>query len=1178
MTWINPVLYYIVCCLLFRTWAFDDVISNCGGFVKPSREIAQTLESDQRMNVSEVKLHLVTKEGQTKYITDCAPNGYYIIPVYDKGSYNIDISGPRGWVFNPSRHSIQIASTEHCNNNFELIAFEVSGQVISTSCSSTQDGVTVTLLRNSIETIHSTVTKNGQYHFTSIPPGTYVVRASHPHWSFSKNEVELQVVRDNVIVKEDFVVSGYHIEGLVTGSTEGDGMSGVLFLLYSEERSSFNCTRFDADLSKLESQEKLVCSTISNEEGNFGIYNVPCGRYQLVPHYANDITTFDVRPKQVDVLVSKDSVVLLEPFLIKGFSVRGRLINTNGEGVSGVVISLSDNLSNSKEVLTGSDGYYRLDEVTSGTYHVKASKLHHGFLNLKGLKITPNVVELPDIVVTHYDVCGTVSIPQPPVGVSLVGRTITLKSNGQIKGRAKTDKHGSYCVSMKSGKYLVVPEVLPEEVDAGLLLTHSVAEVEVKLAPLLDINFDQARLTVSGLVRCINTPCDSSISVSLASIGRSSRTTTGLAIAHDDSSSDYFVFKNVLPGKYEVTINHDNWCWDKERQVVEVTAKDHTDTAFSQRGYLVVLFSSHTITLNCTDPLGNSKEVELNSGKNQYCVPHPGKYKYVPVAESCYRFTSTDFTFDTATPEVNRIEIERYKVRGVIKATDVPANEVVQVVVTNVLSKESSVVNSTPIEVQDTTKESTHEYILWAKLGDELIVQPQSPSLLFYPRSLTVKIDKNECPSSLSEIKARPGLYLNGSVIPPVSGVSITVTKIKTNEVVKTIETDESGEYSAGPLYDNFEYHVSAFHPQYFIKRSKGSQLVFTLLKLGSVTVVIVDEEGSPIGSVLVSLTSSDGYINNNATNQSGVKEYVNLFPGDYYLRPLLKEYIFNPTSLSIGLKEGEQRVEIFSAHRVAFSCFGHVQTLNGHSIKDISVEAVGSNNAYEEAKTDSSGNYRIRGLKPSSNYTIHVKLGRKDGGGDEGDGESLVERAEPESLGVMVENKDLENINFIVFLKDDRFELMGSVVTSRKEYLGSLTVHLKNRLDEVVDQYFLGPGNFFIFTGLNGTDEYTVYLTTKLTTNDYKFELPSKKMKPINGEVVVLTFEPTIRLMEEKMDNGPFFTLLFLCTVGVSIYYNKSISMYIKGLRTKSEKVPTDWNYRYPNSVTSTKKSRKGK
>jgi hypothetical protein len=33
---------------------------------------------------------------------------------------------------------------------------------------------------------------------------------------------------------------------------------------------------------------------------------------------------------------------------------------------------------------------------------------------------------------------------------------------------------------------------------------------------------------------------------------------------------DYFVFKDVLPGKYEVKIEQQGWCWVKDSFIIEV--------------------------------------------------------------------------------------------------------------------------------------------------------------------------------------------------------------------------------------------------------------------------------------------------------------------------------------------------------------------------------------------------------------------------------------------------------------------------------------------------------------------------------------------------------------------------------------------------------------------------------
>ena len=55
----------------------------CGGFIK----------SDAVIDFSKIEIKLYSQQGALKYATDCAPNnGYYLIPVYDKGDYVIKVS------------------------------------------------------------------------------------------------------------------------------------------------------------------------------------------------------------------------------------------------------------------------------------------------------------------------------------------------------------------------------------------------------------------------------------------------------------------------------------------------------------------------------------------------------------------------------------------------------------------------------------------------------------------------------------------------------------------------------------------------------------------------------------------------------------------------------------------------------------------------------------------------------------------------------------------------------------------------------------------------------------------------------------------------------------------------------------------------------------------------------
>lgn len=79
--------------------------------------------------------------------------------------------------------------------------------------------------------------------------------------------------------------------------------------------------------------------------------------------------------------------------------------------------------------------------------------------------------------------------------------------------------------------------------------------------------------------------------------------------------------------------------------------------------------------------------------------------------------------------------------------------------------------------------------------------------------------------------------------------------------------------------------------PGYHIKQAGPNS--FTCQKLGQILVRIYGEkEGDLLPSVLLSLSGEDGYRKNSVSGASGPFSFDNLFPGSFYLRPLLKVLI----------------------------------------------------------------------------------------------------------------------------------------------------------------------------------------------------------------------------------------------------------------------------------------------
>lgn len=73
----------------------------------------------------------------------------------------------------------------------------------------------------------------------------------------------------------------------------------------------------------------------------------------------------------------------------------------------------------------------------------------------------------------------------------------------------------------------------------------------------------------------------------------------------------------------------------------------------------------------------------------------------------------------------------------------------------------------------------------------------------------------------------------------------------------------------------------------YHLKRT--GPYTFACQKLGQISVRIYGENSELLPSVLLSLSGEEGYRNNSISSSGGTFIFDNLFPGNFYLRPLLK-------------------------------------------------------------------------------------------------------------------------------------------------------------------------------------------------------------------------------------------------------------------------------------------------
>jgi len=206
----------------------------------------------------------------------------------------------------------------------------------------------------------------------------------------------------------------------------------------------------------------------------------------------------------------------------------------------------------------------------------------------------------------------------------------------------------------------MVPEA---ETRAGLTLKPQMFPLAVTDRPVMDVAFVQFLASVSGKVSCLDTCGD--LLVTLQSVSRQGEKRS-LQLSGKVNSMT-FTFDNVLPGKYKISIMHEDWCWKNKSLEVEVLEDDVSTIEFRQTGYMLRCSLSHAITLEFYQD-GNGPEnvgiYNLSKGVNRFCLSKPGVYKVTP--RSCHRFEQAFYTYDTSSPSILTLTAIRHHVLGTI--------------------------------------------------------------------------------------------------------------------------------------------------------------------------------------------------------------------------------------------------------------------------------------------------------------------------------------------------------------------------------------------------------------------------------------------------------------------------------------------------------------------------------
>ncbi|XP_008559484.1 nodal modulator 3 [Microplitis demolitor] len=1115
------IIYKLILLFISKNCLSEEILG-CGGFIK----------SHTNIDYSKVQVKLFTKSGSLKDYTEAAPNsGYYFLPLYDndKGEYILKVEPPRGWSFEPTEVNLVVDGVNDlCSQgkdiNFKFNGFGITGKVISHGSNDGPSGVTVSLYKSNNRDVVERVTTTSQagiFSFTPIQPGKYILVASHSHWTFEKNTVEVTVREGNTELPDNsLIIFGYEVSGRITSEPENEPVVDVSILLFGNGKIK-NC-KTPVISKDSNDNNKALCQVKSDKNGKFIFSSVSNGDYRFVPYFDDFQTKFDVEPTKIEFKINHNDLIVSQTFKVTGFTVTGHVMMAKKIPLPNAKVFLSG-----KEVAkTNSNGGYTIDKMKPGQYTLKVEASDVQF-DEQTIKISPSDHNLPDILPSSYKVCGSVTLSTKG---TLHHRKIIIENAGKtFKREIETDPQtGQYCLYLAPDKYQMSVAVTAEEKAKGLQFFPVQQNIEVSSKPINSINFLQLKATLVGSVECLkNSDCNKA-SITL-------KVLDGVTVQTIPIKNGRYEFTEILPGHYEVLIDTDVFCWENPSHRISVTSERAEIPVFKQTGFSVTFISSHDSAVEFIDPVkGKKVALTLPLGSTRHCVSSPGEYKFIP--KSCHIYAKDSYTWDTKTQAPIILSSTEHRHRGKILSKAGVDNVKVKI------ESGGELTTIGPLKYTKTGDSYRYNFDFNANTDTTYVITPISDILLFNPSSLKV-IGSNDCNNEVATLIGDLGKIVSGKVSPALEGVTIQIYGKDKSSPVHTLVTQKDGAYRIGPLDGTIEYTVTAEKVGYAISGPDANG-VFAAHKLAEIIVEVTDQaDDAPLQGVLLSLSGGQSYRKNSITSEQGQLSFNSLSPGEYYLRPMMKEYRFDPPFKMISVAEGATLRIKLSGNRVAFSAYGVITSLNGEAESGLIVEAQGQgecSNLQEEATTEETGSFRIRGLQPTCMYIIRLKSNIE--------ANAHIQRVSPSSIAVQA-TEDITKLRFIAFHPISRTDVSVRVFSDPEHYR-TLKVKLcrEDQPDSPIHTAKIDPQQSSKFTThsnpgflihlpslqSNGR-KYFVQLDTSLSSAMYKYNIiPNYFEANTSFKAITLNFNAERKVDQSEMNQSSLLALPFIMMIAL--------------------------------------------
>lgn len=293
--------------------------------------------------------------------------------------------------------------------------------------------------------------------------------------------------------------------------------------------------------------------------------------------------------------------------------------------------------------------------------------------------------------------------------------------------------------------------------------------------------------------------------------------------------------------------------------------------------------------------------LKLLTGVNTFCVPIFGTYQFK--LEGCHLYDENlPNTFNTAEKNPVIITAIAHKVGVRVLSSDPNMDSLRLIVETKSLGKYVI----TPIaETHKVDGKYAFRYDTHLQPHEIIHITPQSDVFIFSPQTKEL-IGSHDCVDVSFNFVATRGLIIRGKVVPALANATVILSYLENQELTaQNIHTNINGEFTFGPIDENLKYELKAEKESYVFSAYNWQTSSFQVHKLCEVIVNVKDEEDKILSGVLLSLSGAESYRRNLITAEEPIN-FHSLSPSRYFLRPMMKEYKFEPSSKIIDVKDGE--------------------------------------------------------------------------------------------------------------------------------------------------------------------------------------------------------------------------------------------------------------------------------